>query len=118
MTDHRAPARSDGPAARPGPGATPRPASVRAAREAFLSTGALPPGVRPLVAESWRRSARSGVDPDSPQPDTSITDLDLGAYRSQHPLARAMPIVRDLLVAGLAGESAVVASPTGITRIT
>ena len=109
MTDHRAPARPDGPDAGDGPSDPARPASVRAARETFLSTGALPPGIRPLVAESWRRSARSGVDPDSPQPDTSITDLDLGAYRSQHPLARAMPVVRDLLVAGLAGESAVVA---------
>ncbi|MEK8227204.1 hypothetical protein NKG05_15665 [Oerskovia sp. M15] len=59
----------------------------------------------PLVVESWRRSARSGVDPDAPQPDVSITDADLGAYRSQHPLARAMPIVRDLLVAGLAGRA-------------
>ncbi|MBD7951482.1 sigma-54-dependent transcriptional regulator family protein [Oerskovia rustica] len=85
------------------------PATVSAAHEAFLSTGALPPGIRPLVAASWRRSARSGVDPDVPHPDVSMSDADLGAYRARHPLARAMPIVRDLLVAGLAGESAVVA---------
>jgi hypothetical protein len=82
---------------------------MSAAREDFLTTGALPDGVRPLVAASWRRSARSGVDPDSPRVDVSMTDVDLHAYRSRHPLARALPVVRDLLVDGLTDQSAVVA---------
>ncbi|TGJ95588.1 phytochrome sensor protein, partial [Actinotalea fermentans ATCC 43279 = JCM 9966 = DSM 3133] len=93
------------------------PAALSAAHEAFLSTGALPPGIRPLVAASWRRSARSGVDPDVPQPDVSMSDADLGTYRARHPLASAMPVVRDLLVAGLAGESAVVAMTDDSGRI-
>lgn len=93
------------------------PTAVSAAHAAFLSTGALPPGVRPLVAASWRRSARSGVDPDVPHPDVSMSDADLGPYRARHPLARAMPIVRDLLVAGLAGESAVVAMTDDAGRL-
>jgi hypothetical protein len=38
-----------------------------------------------------------------------MPDADLDAYRSQHPLAAALPIVRDLLVDGLDGERAVVA---------
>ncbi|MFF2620848.1 transcriptional regulator [Oerskovia jenensis] len=107
------------PTARPtAPVGTPPGAlAVSAAHQTFLSTGALPPGVRPLVAASWRRSARSGVDPDVPHPDVSMSDADLGSYRAHHPLARAMPIVRDLLVAGLAGESAVVAMTDDAGRL-
>lgn len=96
--------------------ASPR-AAVHAARETFLRTGSLPQGVRPLVAESWRRSARSGVDPDTSRPEVSMSDADLASYRAQHPLARAMPIVRDLLVAGLVGESAVVAMTDDAGRL-
>jgi signal transduction histidine kinase len=33
------------------------------AREHYLSTGELVPGVRPVVAESWRRSRAYGIDP-------------------------------------------------------
>lgn len=29
-----------------------------------VSTGTLAPGLRPLVSDSWRRSVRTGVDPE------------------------------------------------------
>ncbi|MFJ5097969.1 GAF domain-containing protein [Streptomyces sp. NPDC088557] len=52
--------------------------------------------VRPLVAASWRRSARARVSPDG----AARVELDgdeLAAHRDAHPLAAAMPVVRELM---------------------
>ncbi|ROP66280.1 GAF domain-containing protein [Curtobacterium sp. ZW137] len=54
-----------------------------------------PGSVRPLVAESWRRSAR--VDPDGAPRLTLGTD-ELDAARRDGPLATLLPIVRRLLL--------------------
>ncbi|WP_448630853.1 GAF domain-containing protein [Cellulomonas soli] len=54
--------------------------------------------MRALVADSWRRSARSGVDPEVPAPPVDLTGRQLTGYRREHPLAAAMPTVRELLV--------------------
>lgn len=72
---------------------------IRAAHERFVATG-LAPGrhVRAFVADSWRRSARSGVDPEVPAPPVDLVGRQLSGYRRQHPLAAAMPTVRELLV--------------------
>lgn len=40
------------------------PEVLRRAREVFLGSGTLLPGVRDVIAESWRRSSGSGVRPD------------------------------------------------------
>lgn len=84
------------------------------ARETFVSTGAPPAGVRPVVAESWRRSAASGVDPDG-APLPALPQDDLREYRANHPLAAAMPVVRRLLVdaAGAAGLVVAVSDEAG-----
>ncbi|WP_067496380.1 diguanylate cyclase [Actinoplanes sp. TFC3] len=60
--------------------------------------------VRDVVAQSWRRSAGAAVSPDSTAP-IDLTDRDLEAYRAAHPLARVLPIFRDLL-GGLADDGA------------
>jgi len=65
--------------------------------EALLATP-----VRSVVADSWRRSAGAQVSADSTAP-IEIVDGDLEAYRAAHPLARVMPIFRDLL-GGLAED--------------
>ncbi|WP_069386427.1 GAF domain-containing protein [Cellulosimicrobium cellulans] len=83
--------------------------SVRTAYDTFLGTGALLPGVDPLVAASWRRSLRSGVDPDTPSPGGGLTDDELEAYRAAHPLAALMPVVRELVVDGARDDGLVVA---------
>ncbi|WP_448062575.1 GAF domain-containing protein [Cellulomonas hominis] len=83
-------------------------ARVRAAHEQFVTTGLAPASVRPVVADSWRRSARSGVDPERPLPPVELEHNDLVAYRRSHPLVRAMPLVRRLLVDGV-GDGVVVA---------
>ncbi|MGW0734846.1 GAF domain-containing protein [Streptomyces sp. NPDC002851] len=67
-------------------------------RAAGRSAGAMPRPVevRPVVAESWRRSARARVCPDGTAP-VELVDGDLGSYRAEHPLARVMPVFRELM---------------------
>ena len=67
------------------------------------------PGVRRLVADSWERSLRRGLDPDTPRTEVTITQADLVGERSRSPLAAAMPVVRDLLVDAVADDGLVVA---------
>lgn len=71
-------------------------AALRRAYEAYLTVGRVERPVRPVVADSWRRSARAHVSPEG----TAGVELDaddLGAYREGHPLARVMPLVRELM---------------------
>ena len=75
-------------------------ARVRAAHERFVTTGQVSSrAVRPVVADSWRRSQRSGVDPEVQNAPVDMGGNDLTGYRSSLALAAAMPVVRDLLVA-------------------
>jgi hypothetical protein len=75
---------------------------VRKAREGLLERGAVPVGVRRMVADSWLRSAAAGVNADSsPPPVTLAADL-LADYRAEHPLAGIFPLLYD--VAGRAAE--------------
>ncbi|MEW1777760.1 GAF domain-containing protein [Streptomyces sp. NPDC086777] len=69
---------------------------LRRAHETFTTGGTVPRPVRSVVAESWRRSARAGVGPDGAAR-VELTDGDLGAYRAEHPLARVMPLFRELM---------------------
>ena len=69
---------------------------LRRAHETFTEGGTVPRPVRPVVADSWRRSARAGVGPDGTA-SVELMDGDLGAYRAEHPLARVMPLFRELL---------------------
>ncbi|MFB6815466.1 GAF domain-containing protein [Streptomyces sp. NPDC056347] len=68
---------------------------LRRAHETFTTSGRLERPVRPVVGESWRRSARARVSPDG----TALIELgpdDLGPYRDGHPLAPVMPLIREL----------------------
>ncbi|MGW0582715.1 GAF domain-containing protein, partial [Streptomyces sp. NPDC002920] len=80
------------------PGADPaeRVRVLRRAHQTFTEAGTVPRPVRAVVADSWRRSARAGVGPDGTA-SVELTDGDLGAYRSEHPLARVMPLFRELM---------------------
>ncbi|MFG3548904.1 GAF domain-containing protein [Streptomyces sp. NPDC047725] len=80
------------------PGADPveRARTLRRAHETFTEAGTVPRPVRAVVAESWRRSVRAGVGPDGTA-SVELMDDDLGAYRAEHPLARVMPLFRELL---------------------
>ncbi|MBB6438821.1 GAF domain-containing protein [Streptomyces candidus] len=69
--------------------------ALRRAYDSFASGGRIERPVRPVVADSWRRSARARVSPEGPAR-VELADDDLGTYRDGHPLARAMPVVREL----------------------
>ncbi|MBT2507835.1 GAF domain-containing protein [Streptomyces sp. ISL-98] len=69
---------------------------LRRAHEVFTSAGRLERPVRSVVGESWRRSARAHVSPESTAR-VELTDADLGSYRHEHPLARVMPLFRELM---------------------
>ncbi|WP_416901026.1 GAF domain-containing protein [Micromonospora echinospora] len=71
-------------------------AQVGAAHEAFLSGGTSPRQVRDVVHRSWRRSAHALLDPEATPP-VELTGDDLESYRAAHPLARVLPLFRDLL---------------------
>jgi GAF domain-containing protein len=80
------------------PGADPleRVRELRSAHETFTAMGTVARRVRPVVAESWRRSARAGVGLDGTAR-VELSDGELGSYRAEHPLARVMPLVRELM---------------------
>ncbi|MFJ7065809.1 transcriptional regulator [Streptomyces sp. NPDC101115] len=56
----------------------------------------MPPPVRPLVAASWRRSARALVSPDGAAP-VELDEEELAGQREAHPLAAVMPMIRELM---------------------
>ncbi|MFI1015962.1 GAF domain-containing protein [Streptomyces sp. NPDC020965] len=69
--------------------------ALRRAHDAYLTAGRVQRPVRPVVADSWRRSARARVSPEGTA-GVELTDDHLSAYREDHPLARVMPLVREL----------------------
>ncbi|MGW7518526.1 GAF domain-containing protein [Streptomyces sp. NPDC054796] len=73
-----------------------RTGEVLRAHEAFLTEGAITAPVRHVVADSWRRSAGAAVEPER-LARVELADADLAAYREEHPLARVMPLFRELL---------------------
>ncbi|WP_129785726.1 GAF domain-containing protein [Promicromonospora panici] len=91
---------------------------VRAAYESFVGSAGSqePEGIDPVVAASWRRSLRNGVDPDRPSAVAVAASDDLEDYRRDHPLAVAMPLVRDL-VGGATGDDLVVAVSDDVGRL-
>ncbi len=62
-----------------------------------MSTGSVAT-LRPVVADSWRLSKASGVSPDAVLPSVDMADSELEEYRSAHPLAAVMPLIRRLLI--------------------
>ena len=91
---------------------------VRAAYENFVGSAGSqePAGIDPVVAASWRRSLRNGVDPDHPGTVAVAASDELDDYRRDHPLAVAMPLVRDL-VGGATGDDLVVAVSDDVGRL-
>ncbi|MFB7479887.1 GAF domain-containing protein [Streptomyces anulatus] len=73
-----------------------RSGALRRAHDVFTSAGRLERPVRAVVGASWRRSARARVSPDH-APAVELGPDELGPYRAAHPLARAMPVIRELM---------------------
>lgn len=71
---------------------------LAAAHDNFMSSGQTDPGLRRVVAESWRRSIAGGLDPEAAMAAIRLDDDVLEEIRASHPLAAAMPVIRKLLV--------------------
>ena len=74
----------------------------------FLRTGRAGDGVRPLVAQSWQRSLRAGLDPETSLAPLALDDAELDRRRRLHPLAAVLPVIRRLLVEDAAEAGLVV----------
>jgi hypothetical protein len=68
------------------------------AHEGLGSTDGFLRWLRTPVRESWQRSLRHHTDPDKAVPELVFTGSELEEYRSAHPLAAVMPVIRQLLV--------------------
>ena len=78
-----------------------------------LDANKLDSSVRPIIAESWRRSLQTGVDPDRGGAQTeALGPVTLDQMRAGQPLAAALPVIRKLLVED-ARDSGVVVAVTG-----
>jgi GAF domain-containing protein len=65
--------------------------------------------VRPVVAQSWLRSHAEGVDPDRDVVGESGVGVRVARMRDAHPLAPALPVIRQLLVEDASTSGVVVA---------
>ncbi|HEY0239395.1 MAG TPA: transcriptional regulator, partial [Friedmanniella sp.] len=75
----------------------------------FLATGRIAPTVRPVVADSWRRSLVGGLDPETGGVPVPLDRPVLDELRRRSPLARTMPVIRRLLVDAATDAGLVVA---------
>ncbi|MFI5618857.1 GAF domain-containing protein [Streptomyces sp. NPDC051567] len=69
---------------------------LRRAHAAFTRDGRVEAPVRAVIAKSWRRCARARVSPEC-APRVELAEAELRSYREQHPLARVLPVFRDLV---------------------
>ncbi|PWK69451.1 GAF domain-containing protein [Streptomyces sp. CG 926] len=69
---------------------------LRRAHAAFTRDGRVDAPVRAVIARSWRRCARARLSPEC-TPRVELTEAELRSYRQEHPLARVMPLFRDLV---------------------
>lgn len=67
------------------------------AHERALSGDRTPPEVRSVIRQSWRRCARSGLDPDTGLAPVELTPEDADARWRDSPLSAAEPLMRELL---------------------
>lgn len=69
---------------------------LRRAHATFTRDGRVEAPVRAVIARSWRRCARARVSPEC-APRLELAGAELLSYREQHPLARVLPLFRDLV---------------------
>lgn len=90
---------------------------INVAHDDFLTTGKADPGVRSVVADSWRRSIEQGADPEAQGAPLRLAEDDLARLREEHPLAATMPIIRELLVDSAADAGLLVAVSDAVGRL-
>jgi transcriptional regulator of acetoin/glycerol metabolism len=100
---------ADAPAVPPGSDAASLARRLAGLHDDFLATGHIAPTVRPVVADSWRRSLVGGLDPETGAVPVPLGPDVLDALRRRSPLARTMPVIRRLLVDAATDAGLVVA---------
>ncbi len=108
---------ADAPAVPPGADAVSLTRALAGFHDDFLATGRIAETVRPLVADSWRRSLVGGLDPETGGVPVPLEQAALEELRRRSPLARTMPVVRRLLVEAAADAGLVVAVTDAHGRI-
>lgn len=71
---------------------------IARARERVQEGNPPPRVLRPVVLESWQRSAQAGVFAEREELPPRLSAEELDERRATHPLAAAMPLIRSLLV--------------------
>lgn len=71
---------------------------MRRAHAEYVGAGASGPGVRGLIADSWRRCSGAGVPAENHAPPRVHSDHEVRELREEHPLSRMMPTLRALLI--------------------
>ncbi|MER5776094.1 GAF domain-containing protein [Streptomyces sp. NPDC002039] len=69
---------------------------LRRAHDVFTRDGRVEAPVRAVIAGSWRRCARARVNPEC-SARVELAEAELRSYRERHPLARVLPVFRDLV---------------------
>jgi hypothetical protein len=100
---------ADAPAVPPGSDAVSLARALAGFHDDFLATGRIAATVRPLVADSWRRSLVGGLDPETGGIPAPLGTAALDELRRRSPLARTMPVIRRLLVDAASDAGLVVA---------
>jgi hypothetical protein len=100
---------TDAPAVPPGTDAGTLTRALAGFHDDFLATGRIAASVRPLVADSWRRSLVGGLDPETGGVPVPLETAALEELRRRSPLARTMPVIRRLLVEAATDAGLVVA---------
>lgn len=108
---------ADAPAVPPGSDVGSLARALAGFHDEFLATGRIAPTVRPLVADSWRRSLSGGLDPETGRVPVVLGTSALDELRRRSPLAGTMPVIRRLLVEAATDAGLVVAVTDADGRI-
>jgi hypothetical protein len=109
--------RSDGLAMPPGADVDSLTRFLNQAHDRFVVTGQADLALRRIVAESWRRSVASGLDPEGSIARIRLDDARLAEIRATHPLSVAMPVIRRLLVDSLSEAGMIVAVSDAVGQL-
>lgn len=74
-----------------------------------MTAGTALPRGGALVAQSWARSRRNGIDPDRTDPLVDLQGSDLAERRASHRMAAVLPLVEKVLVSGVVDSGHLVA---------
>jgi hypothetical protein len=90
--------------------------ALRRVHDAFQSGREVGGHVRAVVAQSWARSGKAGIDPDGHRPPILVDEDAIAARWESHPLYGVLPVLRQLLsdATTRAGHMLVISDARGV----